>query len=293
MGRSSKPSIVTLPSCEKPYPLLITFLSERFPAIGKHVWIERMNAGLLTYEGGELISQLTPYIPRRRLFYYREIADEPIIPFIEKIVYQDEHLLIACKPHFLPVIPAGRFVSESLLDRLHRMTGCDEITPINRIDRETAGLVMFSLKKETRGAYQSLFMNGEVKKTYYAVARSQMEPAVDRWSVSNRIEKGHPWFRMQIVDGVANAHSEIRLVDHNQSRALFRLTPVTGKKHQLRLHMASIGYPILNDPLYPELTPESDDDYSTPLQLLAHSLSFKDPLTGKSQFAETTRILSL
>jgi tRNA pseudouridine32 synthase / 23S rRNA pseudouridine746 synthase len=279
LGRAEHPSTVTMPNTPGSVPSILEFLCRRFPAIPQGEWLRRILDGKVLDDGGLAITPATPYVPGKRLFYFREIADEPVIPFTEQILFQDEHLLVADKPHFLPVVPSGPYVEECLLARLRRSTGIADLTPLHRIDRETAGLVLFSVNKTTRGPYAGLFRTGAVEKEYQAISASVPGGSAREWSVEDRIERGEPWFRMRIVPGPANARSLIELVEIGDDRSRFLLRPLTGRKHQLRLHMCSLGFPILNDRCYPDLQPESRDDFSAPLQLLAQGVRFRDPLT--------------
>jgi len=291
MGISRYPSVVTMPAAPKPWPSILEFLAAAFPAVPADRWAERIAAGRVLDENGAPITAATPYQPSRRLFYFRETENEPVIPFAEQIVFQDDQILVACKPHFLPVIPGGRFVNECLLHRLRLRTGIADLAPLHRIDRETAGLVVFSVNRKTRGRYHDLFMHGQVEKTYHALAQLKSVPQQTRWLVENRIVRGEPRFRMQIVPGIANARSRIELVETKGSLGRFELQPVSGKTHQLRLHLSSLGFGILNDRVYPELLPEREDDYTRPLQLLAKKLWFRDPVSGKPVELTSTREL--
>ncbi|PHR23115.1 MAG: pseudouridine synthase [Desulfotalea sp.] len=293
MGISTGRSTVFMPDTKKPYPNLLTFLVGRFPHISKIIWEERLTTGKVLAEDGSSVSLDTPYGPNQRLFYFREVPDEPQIPFHEKIIYSDEHLLVVCKPHFLPVTPAGPFVSETLLNRLKATTGNVSLSPINRIDRGTAGLVLISAKKQTRGLYQKLFMDGMVQKTYQAVVEFPGDTVETEWLVENRIEQGEPWFRMQACEGTVNARSTIVLLTTKGSRALLELSPATGKKHQLRIHLSGLGLPIVGDRYYPILLEKSADDYALPLQLLSKKIEFTDPISGVKRSFESARNLVL
>lgn len=294
MGRSQYPSTVVTPSNDsKKFTTILDFLINRFPRIDAGVWLQRLKDGNVHWEGGELIDPDTPYRPNTRVLYYREVPDEPEIPFQELILYQDEELLVACKPHFLPVTPAGVYVQQCLLNRLRERTGIDELTPIHRIDRDTAGLVMFSVNPQTRGAYQCMFAEGTVKKTYQAVAASREGLTVgQQWLIENRMDKAEQWFRMQIVEGEINARSTIKCLDVKNERALFELSPLTGKTHQLRVHMDSIGFALEHDRLYPVPLAKTGDDFEKPLQLLAREVEFVDPVTGVIRNFQTTRRLN-
>jgi len=215
------------------------------------------------------------------VYYFREVCTEPVIPFAEKILFLDDELLVACKPHFLPVTPGGRYVDECLLNRLRRSTGIEGLAPVHRIDRGTAGLVIFSVNKKSRGLYGRLFLNGHVEKTYHALSACHPLQEKASWEVKNRIVQGVPGFRMKTAPGEVNAQSVINLMEVKGEKARFTLQPRTGKTHQLRIHMSGLGFGILNDRYYPELQAESEDNFDTPLQLVAHMLRFKDPLSGR------------
>jgi tRNA pseudouridine32 synthase / 23S rRNA pseudouridine746 synthase len=283
MGISKTPSVVTLPDVEKPYPSILDYLVRKFPHISRSRWAERLREGNVLDDSGIPISANTKYAPSKRIFYFREVENEPVIPFAETILFQDDELLVACKPHFLPVIPGGRFVNECLLNRLRARTGIADLVPLHRIDRETAGIVIFSVNKNTRGRYHDLFVQGKITKTYQALAELLAPVQADQWTIENRIVRGEPRFRMKTVPGIANARSTIQLLEVKANRARFRLHPLTGKTHQLRVHMSGLGFPISNDRVYPELQAEQADDFDRPLQLLAKLVQFSDPITGQNR----------
>lgn len=272
---------------------VLEFLCERFPAVAAATWEARMSRGDVIDDSGTRLAPDCAYRRGARLYYYREAPAEPRIPFEETVLYRDSHVLVVDKPHFLPVVPAGRFLQETLLVRLKRRLRCDDLVPLHRIDRETAGLVLFSTRPESRAAYHALFARREVRKTYHAVAATPRPGTGLPLTHRSRLAAGEPFFRMQEAEGPPNAETRIEMLEARGDTALYRLTPVTGRKHQLRVHMASLGTPILNDPLYPHLQPRVDDDYSRPLQLLAKSIAFTDPVTGLSRELESELRLTL
>jgi len=282
MAICATPSTVTLPAAERPYPSILEFLTRRFPRIGGSCWQQRISAGKVLNAEHAPITADTEYLPHRQLFYFREVEQERLIPFTETILFQNDHLLVACKPHFLPVIPGGGYVNECLLNRLRTRTENNDLVPLHRIDRETAGVVMFSVNRSTRGLYSRLFANGMVNKSYQALAEYSHDPGKTVWSVENRIVKGEPWFRMRVVPGEPNSRSEIKLLEVDGTIARFDLFPITGKTHQLRIHMSGLGFRIVNDRYYPDLQPEQADDCEKPLRLVAKSVRFRDPVSGKN-----------
>ncbi len=281
------PSCVGLPSADSgDWPTFTDFLVQRFPAISRETWLERMAAGLVADEFGGPVTPERPYRGHMRLYYYRALPAEPRIPFEADILFQDEHLVVADKPHFLPVTPSGHYLQETLLVRLKNQLALDSLIPIHRIDRETAGLVVFSVNPRERDAYQALFRRHEVTKHYEALApwRPDLQFPLLRKS---RIVEGEPFFRQREAPGQANSETRIAVLRVLGSKALYALSPVTGKKHQLRVHMAALGIPIINDRIYAAGSPVLGDDYTHPLQLLAKSIAFRDPASGERRQFES------
>lgn len=224
--------------------------------------------------------------------YFREVADEPRIPFDAQIVFADADLVVADKPHFLPVMPAGRFVTETLLWRLRQHLDNPALVPLHRIDRETAGLVLFSANVETRSMYQALFRQRAIEKHYEAIAPPL--PSLPMPHVrSSHLRAGEHFFLMREASGEPNSHTRIDVIERHVHAWLYALQPVTGRKHQLRVHMAALGAPIANDRLYPTLHPQGPEDFSRPLQLLARSLRFVDPVDGRPRAFDSRQALSI
>jgi tRNA pseudouridine32 synthase/23S rRNA pseudouridine746 synthase len=281
------PSAIWLPVGN--WKTILAFLENRFPGIEPSVWSARMEQGLVVDETGQRLDQLTPYRVGACVFYYRDLPSEQTIPFDAPVLYRDQHILVVDKPHFLPVMPAGRFLKETLLARLRRGGLPDSLVPVHRLDRETAGLVIFSLKPKSRGHYAALFRNREVIKVYEAIA--WINPTLKLpFTYRSRIVPGEPFFRMQEIDGAVNSETRIELLRKIGDQGCYQLTPITGKKHQLRVHMSALGAPIVNDRLYPTVI-RSGDDFTKPLKLLARSMSFRDPLTGQEHRFESSRQL--
>ncbi|VVS92075.1 pseudouridine synthase [Desulfoluna spongiiphila] len=290
MSRSPFASTVTVGEAVPSGTPILDFLGARFPAVPPGIWEARLDGGLVTDERGGTLSRTARVEPMMVLRYFREVAHEDPIPFDEEVIHVDDHLIVACKPHFLPVIPAGKFVNETLLTRLRKRFDTPDIIPVNRIDRETAGLVLFSRLKESRGLYQGLFMERKVSKVYEAVSLNRPERGRS-FHVENRLVEGHPWFRMTEDAGSPNAVSDIELIAPRGAGGLYRISPVTGKKHQVRLHMCAIGAPIENDRLYPDLLDEAPPDFERPLKLLAKEVRFTDPVSGEPRHFISPRSL--
>jgi tRNA pseudouridine32 synthase / 23S rRNA pseudouridine746 synthase len=285
------PSCVGLPKGS--WPTITDFLVERFPAIARTDWLQRMDDGLVVDEFGDAVTANRPYQGHLRVYYYRSLIDEPRVPFEAVVLFQDEHLVVADKPHFLPVAPSGHYLQETLLVRLKKALCLETLAPIHRIDRETAGLVLFSIQPHERDAYQSLFRNRYVDKSYEAIAsyRSDLQFPITRKS---RIVEDEPFFRQREAEGESNSETLIDLLQVEGKRARYALSPVTGKKHQLRVHMNALGLPILNDRMYPPVAPTPEDNYDQPLQLLAKAIAFNDPVTGEHRsFKSQCELLAL
>ncbi|NHZ36158.1 RluA family pseudouridine synthase [Massilia rubra] len=268
----------------------LAFLTGHFPDVGEATWRDRMARGEVVDGGGAVLGPDCVLKRGMRIWYYRELEAETPIPFEEQILFRDAHLLVVDKPHFLPMTPGGRFLHETLLVRLKNKTGLTQLTPIHRLDRETAGVVIFSHQEATRGAYQSLFQKRSVHKEYEALATPLPAlnfPLVHR----SRMVEGNPFFRMQEVAGEPNSESVVDVIKPHGDAMLYRLQPHTGRKHQLRVHMAALGAPILNDAFYPEALPCKGDDFANPLKLLARAIGFDDPLTGQPRRFESQRVL--
>lgn len=282
------PSYVWLPN--GPWKTIGEFFIFRFPHVGLASWESRMTRGEVRDEHSQALQLASPYRAGACVFYYREPEEETPIPFQADIIYQDGEILIADKPHFLPVIPGGRFLHETLLVRLKNETGIASLVPLHRLDRETAGLVMFSVNPSTRHQWLNLFRERTVKKIYEAHASFNEQlslPCVYR----SRLVKHDQFFKMKELNGEPNSETIIRLHKRDLSHTSYLLEAVTGKMHQLRVHMMALGLPLLNDALYPITQAAKSDDFTAPLKLLARSLTFKNPINGNHHFFESRRSL--
>lgn len=262
-----------------PWRTVFDCLVAHFATIAADEWKSRFERGRVLDANGQPLAIEAAYREGLRVHYYREVAAEPHIPFEAAIVHHDDHLLVVDKPHFLPVSPVGRYVRETLLARLQQSLRNPELAPLHRLDRGTAGLIMFSTNRASRAAYQTLFRKHLITKEYAAIA-----PALPRIvfpvTRSSRLERGEPFVLTREIAGTPNAQTRIEVISASGQWWRYALFPVTGKKHQLRVHMAALGAPIRNDDFYPTLLERDPADFSRPLQLLARALSFVDPISN-------------
>ena len=273
-----------------PWHSVFEALCALFPAIAAATWAQRFARGRVLDAGGKPLALDAAYRCGVTVHYFREVVDEPVIPYAESLIHADAEFVVACKPHFLPVVPAGRYVRQTLLARLTERLSNPQLVPLHRIDRDTAGLVLFSANPSTRGLYQALFRERCIHKHYLAVAAPLPQltfPYVHR----SRLVPGEPFFRMTEVPGEPNSETVIEVVHRGTDHWTYRLQPITGRKHQLRVHMAALGAPLLHDRCYPQLLDEAPDDPESPLQLLALRLAFVDPLSGVERVFESQRTL--
>ena len=255
-----------------------------------NTWLQRLHDGEVVDDQGQRITPDAPFEAGRRLYYYRAVEAEPHIPFEAVVLWQDAHLMVVDKPHFLPVLPSGKYLQETVLTRLKNTLGLDALSPIHRIDRDTAGLVLFSKQVTSRGAYQELFRTRQVDKTYECIAPWNADLP---WPIrrESRIAPSAHFMQQTEVDGVPNALTHIEPIEVLGRLARYSLKPVTGQRHQLRVHMAALGLPMVGDGIYPKLTPEGSADYSLPLQLLAKTIAFVDPRSGERREFYSQRTL--
>ena len=274
------PSLLWLP--EGAWKDMQTFLADWFADVAAATWQARMDKGEVVDQHGRCLQPDSPFKRGICMFYYREIEAETPIPFAEQVLYRDEHILVADKPHFLPVIPGGRFLHETLLVRLKKKFSLEHLVPLHRLDRETAGVVLFSHNPASRGAYNALFREHAMEKVYEALAPVNARLQFPM-TYRSCIVKGTPFFRMQEVAGEPNAETWIDLLEQRGGIGRYQLRPVSGKQHQLRVHMAALGVPIQNDGVYPDVLPSKGDDVSQPLKLLAKTIAFDDPISGQAR----------
>ncbi|GAA4356089.1 pseudouridine synthase [Kangiella marina] len=286
MSQANRPSFIQLPDSDN-YATVIDFLVSHFPHISKQTWLQRAANGKLFWKDGASIAIDTQYQANRLVGYYREVVAEPKIPFEETIIESNSHFIIAHKPPFLPVMPGGVFVNECLQERLIKRTGIKALQAVHRLDRDTSGLVLLSTNPDTRHQYHQLFADRTISKRYQAVSNLKSSESIvgKTWQVKNYLRRSVPQFLFENCEDSNEgqyAESHIQCIEQSAKKALFTLSPLTGRTHQLRLHMMSIGFSIENDRFYPTLQPKQPDNYQQPMQLHAKSLAFTDPISGKA-----------
>lgn len=279
-------SKICLPKLASPPKTVFEFLCEHFSHVGRQAWQARFAEGLVSSDGVAL-SERSPYQAGQVVQYYRQVADEAVVPFCHQVLFENDDIMVVDKPHFLTVSPAGRHVAQTLLARLKAQTGNDTLSPIHRLDKDTAGLILISKNPATRHLYHELFAHHRIHKVYHAIAPVSDLPVPSELRL--HLERGEPFYVMRVnPDKPANTHTAIRILDTQDGLAKYELTPTTGKLHQLRVHLNHLGVPIINDPFYPVVNHRPEGDFSSPLQLLAKELSFIDPVTGDKHHFESS-----
>ncbi|WP_328870156.1 RluA family pseudouridine synthase [Streptomyces sp. NBC_00287] len=303
MRRRTPPPPSPLPQRDGVDPVRVRLPGEGAWATVREHLVERLSAGdgvvdrmfedgLFIGADGRAVAGDAAYVPGMFVWFHRELPDEVPVPFPLEIVHRDEHIVVADKPHFLATTPRGSHVKETALARLRRELGLPMLGAAHRLDRLTAGLVLFTVRPEERGAYQTLFRDKRVRKEYEAVA--PYDPSLGLpTTVRSRILKERGVLAAREVQGEVNAVSRVELVEHRgDGLGRYRLLPATGQTHQLRVHMNALGVPILGDPLYPRVAdPVPAGDFRRPLQLLARALEFTDPVTGAEHRFRSGRVL--
>jgi tRNA pseudouridine32 synthase/23S rRNA pseudouridine746 synthase len=272
---------------EGPWDTAMDYMMHRWGHIDPQGIEDRFEAGEIVGEAGLALDRDTPLEDHTFIWYYRTLPAETRIPVELNILHQDDHLLVVDKPHFLPTTPGGTYIQESALVRLRNQLDLPDLIPMHRLDRMTAGLLLLSPNPETRGKYQVLFEKRQVRKEYECVSAAEPSPGYPAVGfplvVRNRMTKSRSYLLAEVIDGEPNAETRIELLKTydvgGQRRGLYRLEPHSGKTHQLRVHMASLGLGIVNDAFYPALLDKAPDDYSKPLQLVARGIRFVDPIT--------------
>lgn len=291
------------------------YLVARFYPNDPQIIHARFNTGEVRLDDGTILSSDSPYMPGERIWYFRELADEPQLPSDMPVLYEDEHVLAIDKPHFLPTTPRGSYIAQTALTKLRVREQNPLLIPIHRLDRPTAGVLLFAKTVQARRPFQMMFQHRQASKTYRAVApvpsdvtAAEQALSTEGLQVRSHIQKIRDQLQVQqlseqecAAQGVEpNTLTTVKILrtftpsaqavegwraepalNKKQEWALYDLEPHTGKTHQLRAHLNLLGSPILGDVLYPQVLPDTPDRPEYPLQLLAYSLHFEHPITGE------------
>lgn len=243
-------------------------------------------AGEVVLPDGTPVDATTTLPEGAHVYFYRDLVDEVEVPFDIPVLYRDDDIVVVDKPHFLATMPRGGHVAQTALVRLRRELDLPDLSPAHRLDRLTAGVLLFTVRREVRGPYQRLFAEGGVRKTYLARAHGVATVSLPA-TLCSRIIKQRG--RLQAFEEAGEPNAETYVEE--MGSGLYRLSPRTGQTHQLRVHMASIGLPIIGDSLYPNVIDVAPDDFGNPLQLLAQRLAFTDPITGENREFISARVV--
>lgn len=286
-------STLYLPKLNASPPSLFAYLCNKFSHIGADQWRQRFLTQQILDSTGKALDIDTPYHYGTHIYYYRFVADEPHVPFEHRLIFENDNIMVVDKPHFLTVAPAGNYVRQTLLSRLKQTSNNPHLAPIHRLDKDTAGLILISKNPATRHLYQALFRQQRVHKVYHAIAKIHPNLSLPT-KVSLHLERGTPFYVMQVnPHKSANSTTHLDILCTKNGWAKYQLTPTTGKLHQLRAHLNHLGIPIKNDPYYPSITHQAANEFDNPLQLLAKSLAFYEPIDKRDVAFVSPRELCL
>ncbi len=268
------------------------FLVWKIPRLSETRIDEMFAEGRFVDEKGTVLPHDTPYLNNRFVFFHRDLPDETPPPGELLVLYQDERIVVLDKPHFWSTIPRGQHVLYSATVQARRMLDLPELSPAHRLDRSTAGVLLCTKYRKFRAHYQLLFEHREVSKTYEAIApvKDDLQFPVE---VKSHIAKYRGQIRaVELPDEEPNSHTLIELEETRSGLGRYKVTPYTGKTHQIRLHFNSLGIPLIGDAFYPVLLENNVHDFSSPMQLLAKSLEFDDPISGQPMKFTSSRMLA-
>lgn len=265
----------------------------RLPADGTARVDEMIVEGRFVDERGTAITAATAYAPHVLVWFHRDLPVEAVVQDSVPVLYRDERIVVVDKPHFLSTIPRGQHVMQSVVVRMRDELGLPGLGPAHRLDRLTAGVLMLTTEQRWRAPYQQLFERRHVAKEYEAIAPVGPLRVGETRVLRSHLRKDRG--RLQAYEdptAEANAETLVELIATRGQVGRYRLTPHTGRTHQLRVHLNGLGIPIVNDPFYPELVDVPLGDHTQPLQLLARSLRFTDPVDGTERSPRSRRELA-
>lgn len=255
--------------------------------------VAMLDAEGFVYADGRPVAAPDPYTPHTFVWFHRELRDEVTVPGVVHVLHRDERLVVVDKPPFLSTIPRGQHVQQSVVVRMRAELDLPELSSLHRLDRVTSGVLLLATERRWRSPYQVMFEQRAVRKTYRALAPYRADLTFPLTVRNHLIKERGQWQATVVPDAPPNAETLIELEQRLGDLAVYRLSPHTGKTHQLRLHLHDLGIPIVGDPLYPVVEDVSIDDFSRPLQLLASDLEFVDPVDGQPRHFTSSRKLPL
>ncbi len=260
---------------------LIEFLRDVFPQLDKSYWSESLRHGRFKLDGRALQEDDRVQVGQR-INHHFPMTVEPDVDADIKIVFEDDFFVVVNKPAPLPVHPGGRFNRNTLQHILGLVYPAHQLRPAHRIDAHTTGLVVLSKTKRVASLFQPQFAARLVEKTYLALVDGVVEN--DFMELSDEIDENKTTGggRTIVKDGedgkVSNTTCRVLGRFENQT-TLLQVVPVTGRTHQIRLHLANAGHPIIGDAMY---DPKLPDEEVRQLKLHAWKISFTHPMTGQS-----------
>lgn len=287
-ARIRTPQVVTGAA---PWTTLRAHLHDRLTKVDNLRIDAMLTAGNYVDDAGDPFPIDAPFVPDQVIWFHRDLPDEVRVPFDIEVLHADDRIVVVDKPHFLATIPRGQHIVQTVLVRMRAELDLPALAPAHRLDRATAGVLMLTTERRWRGNYQNVFRDRLAHKTYLAVAACRDDLTFPSTVRSHIVKERGVLQAQEFDDRPPNSQSLVELVERRGKRALYRITPRTGRTHQIRLHMARLGVPILNDPFYPLIIDVPRDDFRAPLQLLAESLSFQDPIDGSTRQFVTRRVL--
>jgi len=261
---------------------LVSHLASRYAHNPESSWRERIERGLVKVDGATALPD-ERLRAGQRIIWARPPWEEPAAPLFYAVLHADSEVLAVAKPSGLPTLPGGGFLEHTLLNLVRRRF--PGASPVHRLGRGTSGVVLFSLSPETGRGLSKAWRERRVEKTYRALVEGS--PPLDTFTVEVPIGPvSHP--ALDSIHAASaegkSAKSEVRVIERREGASLVEVRIVTGRPHQIRIHMAACGHPLAGDPLYAAGGGLNLNSAALPgetgYRLHAWKLSFPHPRTG-------------